>query len=105
MVKKKKILYHSDFALSKTGFGRNTKAILSYLYKTGKYEIISLGGGLTKNNTELERTPWKSYGCYPTSGPELEEANSHPDKGRLYSYCALELDKIIEKEKLILKLK
>jgi glycosyltransferase involved in cell wall biosynthesis len=99
MVKKKKILYHSDFALSKTGFGRNTKAILSYLYKTGKYEIISLGGGLTKNNTELERTPWKSYGCYPTSGPELEEANSHPDKGRLYSYGALELDKIIEKEK------
>jgi len=71
MVKKKKILYHSDFALSKTGFGRNTKAILSYLYKTGKYEIVSLSGGLTLNHPELERTPWKSYGSYPTSGPAL----------------------------------
>lgn len=99
MVKKKKILYHSDFALSKTGFGRNTKAILSYLYKTNKYEIVSLSGGLTKNHPELERTPWKSYGCYPTSGPELEECNSSPDKSRLYSYGAFELDKVIEAEK------
>lgn len=99
MVKKKKILYHSDFALSKTGFGRNTKAILSYLYNTGKYEIISLGGGLTRNHAELERTPWKSYGCYPVSGIDLEDANSHPDRARLYSYGAFELDKIIESEK------
>jgi len=99
MVKKKKILFHSDFALSKTGFGRNTKAILSYLYNTGKYEIISLGGGLTKNHSELERTPWKSYGCYPVSGAELEDANSSSDKSRLYSYGAFEVDKIIESEK------
>ena len=99
MVKKKKILYHSDFALSKTGFGRNTKAILSYLYKTGKYEIVSLSGGLTVNHPELERTPWKSYGSYPTSGPALEEANANSDKSRLYSYGAFELDKVIELEK------
>ena len=54
MVKKKKILFHSDFALSKTGFGRNTKAILSYLYNTGKYDIVSIAGGLTKNHPELK---------------------------------------------------
>jgi glycosyltransferase involved in cell wall biosynthesis len=99
MVKKKKILYHSDFALSKTGFGRNTKAILSYLYKTGKYDIVCLSGGLTKDHSELDRTPWKSYGCYPNSGPELDDANSHPDKSRLYSYGAFELDKVVELEK------
>ena len=99
MVKKKKILYHSDFALSKTGFGRNTKAILSYLYNTGKYDIVSLAGGLTKNHPELERTPWKSYGSYPNSGLELADANSSSDKNRLYSYGAFELDKIIESEK------
>ena len=99
MVKKKKILYHSDFALSKTGFGRNTKAILSYLYKTDKYDIVCLSGGLTREHPELERTPWKSYGCYPTSGPDLDDANSHPDRSRLYSYGALELDKVIELEK------
>ena len=99
MVKKKKILYHSDFALSKTGFGRNTKAVLSYLYNTGKYDIVSLAGGLTKNHPELERTPWKSYGSYPVSGAELNDANSSPDKNRLYSYGAFELDRVVELEK------
>ena len=32
-MKKKKILFQSDYSLAKTGFGRNAKAILSYLYK------------------------------------------------------------------------
>ena len=99
MVKKKKILYHSDFALSKTGFGRNTKAILSYLYKTGKYDIVCLSGGLTREHSELDRTPWKSYGSYPGSGPDLDDANSHSDRSRLYSYGAFEIDKIVELEK------
>ena len=54
MVKKKKILFHSDFALSKTGFGRNAKALLSYLYKTDKYELVSLCGGITKAHPELD---------------------------------------------------
>ena len=96
MVKKKKILFHSDFALSKTGFGRNAKAILSYLYSTGKYEIISLAGGVTQNHPELERTPWKSIGVVPTQGQELQDFNSSPDKARLYSYGAFEIDKIIK---------
>jgi glycosyltransferase involved in cell wall biosynthesis len=98
MVKKKKILFHSDFALSKTGFGRNAKAILSYLYGTGKYEIISLAGGVTQNHPELERTPWKSIGVVPTQGQELQDFNSSPDKARLYSYGAFEVDKIIRSE-------
>lgn len=99
MVKKKKILFHSDFALSKTGFGRNTKAILSYLYKTGKYDIISLGGGIAKNHPEAERTPWKTYGVIPSSGQELADCNSSHERGRLYSYGAFELDNIINLEK------
>jgi glycosyltransferase involved in cell wall biosynthesis len=99
MVKKKKIVFHSDFALSKTGFGRNAKAILSYLYNTGKYDIISLAGGVTKNHPELERTPWRSVGVVPSQGPELQDFNSSPDKTRLYSYGAFEIDKIIENEK------
>ena len=99
MVRKKKVLFHSDFALSKTGFGRNAKAILSYLYNTGKYDLVSLSGGLTKNHPELERTPWKSYGVIPVSGSEASDCNSSPDKGRLYSYGAFEIDNIIKLEK------
>lgn len=99
MVKKKKILFHSDFALSKTGFGRNAKAILSYLYSKDKYDIITLNGGISKSHLELERTPWKSYGCVPISGAELADCNSSQEKMRLYAYGAFELDKIIETEK------
>lgn len=99
MVRKKKVLFHSDFALSKTGFGRNAKAILSYLFNTGKYELVSLAGGITKNHPELERTPWKSYGSVPVSGPEYADCHSNPDKGRMYSYGMYELDSIVEAEK------
>ena len=98
MVKKKKILFHSDFALSKTGFGRNAKALLSYLYKTDKYELVSLCGGVTKAHPELERTPWKSYGAVPV-GPEASEINASQDKQRLASYGAFEIDNIINNEK------
>lgn len=98
MVKKKKILFHSDFALSKTGFGRNAKALLSYLYKTDKYELVSLCGGVTKAHPELERTPWKSYGAAPV-GPEASEINASQDKQRLASYGAFEIDNIINNEK------
>ncbi len=98
-MQKKKILIHSNHCKMFTGFGKHKKNLLSYLYKTGKYEIVSLSGGLTVNHPELERTPWKSYGCYPVSGPALEDANTSSDKSRLYSYGAFELDKVVEIEK------
>jgi len=97
--RKKKIVYQSDFALSKTGFGRNTKAILSYLFNTGKYEIISIAGGLSKAHPELERTPWKSIGVVPLSGPELADYNSSAEKARSYAYGIFEADKVIREEK------
>ena len=36
----KKLLFQTDSSLAKTGFGRNAKALLSYLYKTKKYDIV-----------------------------------------------------------------
>lgn len=97
--RKKKIVYQSDFALSKTGFGRNTKAVLTYLFNTGKYEIISIAGGLSKGHPELERTPWKSIGVVPLSGPELADYNSSAEKARGYAYGIYETDKVIKEEK------
>ncbi len=96
---KKKVIFHSDFALSKTGFGRNSKAILSYLYGTGKYELVSVSGGVSEKHPELERTPWKSLGVVPVSGPEKADYDSSPDKKRMYAYGAYALDKIVQEEK------
>lgn len=97
--KKKKILFHTDFSLSKTGFGRNAKTLLSYLYNTGKYDIVALCGGISKNHPELERTPWKSYGSVPSHGTEKAEYDSSPEKAKLYAYGAYELNNIIDIEK------
>jgi hypothetical protein len=99
MSKKKKFLYHSDFALAKTGFGRVSKSLLTYLYKTGKYDIIHYCCGMQENNPELLKTPWKSLGALPSSPAEIEQLNKDPNQARLASYGAHFIDKVIEQEK------
>tara|TARA_Y100000593_G_scaffold26231_1_gene52162 strand:- start:2293 stop:4209 length:1917 start_codon:yes stop_codon:yes gene_type:complete len=98
-MRKKKILFQSDYSLAKTGFGRNAKAILSYLYKTGKYDIVHYCCGVNWSNPELTRTPWKSVGALPDSQQEMENLRRDPNLERLASYGAHYLDKIIEEEK------
>lgn len=98
-MKKKKLLYQSDFSLAKTGFGRAAKALLAYLYKTGKYDITHYSCGLTYNHPEFERTPWKSVGSLPNNPQEIQELNKDPNVARLASYGAHYLDKVIQEEK------
>jgi glycosyltransferase involved in cell wall biosynthesis len=64
-MRKKRILFHSDFALAKTGFGRVMKALLSYLYKTEKYELHEYCCGARQDSPELSLTPWTSHGSIP----------------------------------------
>jgi len=95
----KKVFYQSDSALAKTGFGRNTKALLSYLYRTGKYEIVNYCCGNAYSNPVLEKTPWKSIGTLPDDRAELERLNKDPGTARAASYGAHLIDKIIKEEK------
>ena len=99
MPRKKKILYQSDYSLAKTGFGRNAKAILSYLYKTGKYDIVHYCCGMNWSNPQLQRTPWKSFGCLPDGQQEIQDLNRDPAIARAANYGAHYLDKIIKQEK------
>ena len=96
---KKKILIQTDFALAKTGFGRNAKAILKYLYNTNKYDLIQYSCGMNWSNIELTKVPWKSVGTLPDSQEELVNLNRDPNLARQASYGAYNLDKIIEQEK------
>lgn len=70
-VKKKRILYHSDSCRANTGFGRHSKALLKYLYNTGKYEIIQYAMGTPKNYSEHEYLPWICKGTIPDNASEL----------------------------------
>jgi len=98
-MKKKKILYQSDFSLAKTGFGRSCRAILAYLHKTGKYEVVNYACGLQYSHPELKKTPWKSIGSLPDNPQEIEQLNKDPHLGRLAGYGGYYLDKVISEEK------
>ena len=96
---RKKVVFQSDFSLAKTGFGRNSKAILSYLYNIGKYDITHYCCGMQKGNPQLDRTPWKSVGSLPNNPQDLEKLNKDPHLGRMASYGAYLLDEVIQEEK------
>ena len=96
---KKKILFQSDFALAKSGFGRNAKAVLSYLYKTGKYEIVQYCCGMNYSHQSFRNTPWKSVGTLPDNQQEIQRLESDPAGYRRASYGAKYLDKVVKQEK------
>jgi len=98
-LKKKKVLFHSDSALAKTGFGRNSKELLSYLYDTGKYEIYHYCCGASKDSAELNRTPWKSLGTLPNDKNLLMKLNQDPQQGKEASYGGYFINEIVKEVK------
>jgi glycosyltransferase involved in cell wall biosynthesis len=98
-MKRIKVLYQSDFSLAKTGFGRAARALLTYLYKTNKYDIVNYACGLPDGHPELNKTPWKTIGALPGSQREMEEINKDPNLARAASYGAHRIDDVIHQEK------
>jgi len=100
MVKKrKKILYHSDFSLLKTGFGRVAKLLLPYLYKTGKYEIVHLCCGAPESSAAFEKVPWKCIGVINNDPVIAERISKDPKMSQMAGYGALVTDKVVKDEK------
>jgi len=64
---KKKILIHSDSSQSFTGFGKNMKNILKYLYSTGKYEIIEFANHVPWDHPKTKMRPWNCQGSLPNN--------------------------------------
>jgi len=97
--KKKRVLFHSDSALAKTGFGRNSKEVLSYLYKTNKYEIFHYCCGVAKGDGGLNKTPWKSIGTMPNDRGELVKLNQDPQQGRDVNYGGYLINEAVKETK------
>ena len=95
----KKLLFQTDSSLAKTGFGRNAKALLSYLYKTKKYDIVQYCCGTDYSNPILKTTPWKSIGTLPSDPAERQRIGQDPGQARLASYGAHLIDKVMKEEK------
>jgi len=101
MAEKIKILFHTDSVLGKTGFARNARALLSFLWATDKYEIVHYCTHVPEGNRDLLRTPWKSLGCYPNNPDLLQRMKQNPDDpfNRMVNYGTLNLDDVIKNEK------
>lgn len=98
-MKKKKIVFHSNYTKAFTGFGKNAKNILRYLFKTGKYEIVEFANGLQWSDPSLKTMPWKTFGSLPDDKALLQKLNQDPQLGRAAGYGSQMVDKIIEQEK------
>jgi len=68
--KKIKILTISDHPLSPSGVGTQTKYMIEGLLKTGRFEVISLGGAIKHQNYQPVRTEeWgEAWTIYPVDG-------------------------------------
>ena len=95
----KKLLFQTDSSLAKTGFGRNAKALLSYLYKTKKYDVVQYCCGTDYSNAALKTTPWKSIGTLPDDVRERQRISQDPGQARLASYGGHLIDKVMREEK------
>jgi glycosyltransferase involved in cell wall biosynthesis len=83
----------------KSGFGRNSLAVLSYLWKTGKYDIVEYASGpLTWSDDRCKEVPWKCYGALPDNNSDLDRIQDHALLRHIH-YGAGNIDRVIELEK------
>ena len=55
--RKKKIVFASNSASAKTGFGGYIREIMTHLYKTGKYELVLYAAGSPWEAPDAARWP------------------------------------------------
>lgn len=98
-MRKKRVLFLTDYAGVNTGFGKNIKLLLSYLYRTGKYELCNLAGGVARSTPEFEKFPWKTIGAIPNDPSFIQRMQQDPHFARIASYGEPEIAKVVEEFK------
>jgi hypothetical protein len=95
-MRKKRVLFLTDYAGAFTGFGKQCKLLLSYLYKTGKYEILNAAQGVQTNDIFDKKFPWKTVGVLPNDPEKINQINQDPNLARNAAYGALEINNIVK---------
>jgi glycosyltransferase involved in cell wall biosynthesis len=95
-MKKKTVLIHSNFCRAFTGFGKNKKNLLRYLYNTGKYELVELANGIEWQSPQTKTVPWTCRGSLPPT-KQLESLNA--EQQRLEGYGNTLVDRAISEFK------
>jgi hypothetical protein len=95
-MRKKRVLFLTDYAGAFTGFGKNCKLLLNYLYKTGKYEILNAAQGLPKHGIHEHKFPWRTIGVLPDDPQKIQQINQDPNLARAAAYGNLEMTNIVK---------
>lgn len=95
MSRKKRILFNSNYSRMLTGFGKNTKNVLTYLQKTGKYELLEYASQMIDGHPDLQTLPWAARGALPNNPHILNELNRDPNKARLAAYGELNVENVV----------
>jgi glycosyltransferase involved in cell wall biosynthesis len=98
-MRKKRVLFLTDYAGAFTGFGKQCKLLLSYLYKTGKYEILNAAQGIPKNGPHALKFPWQTIGVLPDDPQKIQQINQDPNLARNAAYGVLEINNIVKEFK------
>jgi glycosyltransferase involved in cell wall biosynthesis len=98
-MRKKRVLFLTDYAGAFTGFGKQCKLLLSYLYSTNKYEIINIAQGVPKTGPQLKKYPWITEGVIPTDPNQIQRINQDPNFARNTAYGALEIENYVKQYK------
>ncbi len=93
------VLYQSDFAGVKSGFGRHTKSLFTFLDSLGKYKLINLACGINYSNNSLKCTPWLTVGCLPDDENEINRINQDQGLAKSAAYGGYYIDRIILEQK------
>jgi len=96
MISKKTILIHSNFCKAFTGFGKNKKNILRYLFSTGKYNIVEAANGIGFEDPITKTVPWECYGTLPS--PQVFHSLNQ-EQQRAAGYGGMVIDDIVKKVK------
>jgi hypothetical protein len=95
-MRKKRVLFLTDYAGAFTGFGKQCKLLLSYLYKTNKYEILNAAQGTPSDGPHTKKYPWKTIGVLPTDPNKIQQINQDPNLARVAAYGGLEINNIVK---------
>lgn len=95
-MRKKRVLFLTDYAGAFTGFGKQCKLLLTYLYQTGKYEILNAAQGVIKHGPHEYKYPWKTIGVLPDDPSKIQQINQDPNLARTAAYGQLEINNIVK---------
>lgn len=98
---KKKVLVLTNYCGAATGFGRNAKSLLKYLYThyEDKIEIVHLAAGMQYKHPDFARFPWEIDGVIPNDPQLINRLNQDQNLAKMASYGDHAIEDLVYKHK------